>query len=151
MHIHLTPCRHLAPRGNASSGASSPGANTFDTLEIKVMNTRQYRRSLSVYLAAAALLAASAAHASDHRLWREQIAAAPLAVLTLAPAAARAPTPAAEWLWRDQVPAPHALPVYVARSTGEGETSADALWREQHRPAEAAQKPIRIVTEQRRR
>ena len=114
------------------------------------MNTRQHRRSFSVYLAAAALLAASAAQASDDSLWREQIVAAPLAPLTLAPATTGVATPATDWLWRDQVPAPHALPLYVASSTGEGDT-AHALWREQHRPAGTSQKPIRIVTEPRGR
>ena len=153
MYIHLHRHHPLEPRGDASSGASSPDSITFDTLEIKAMNTRRHRRSFSVYLTAAALLAASAAQASDHRLWREQIAAAPLAPLTLAPATAGAATSAADWLWRDQVPAPHALPVYVARATGEDEASAHALWREQQHPGagRASQKPIRIVTEPRRR
>ena len=150
MHV-LTPDRY-EPRHDASLDASSPGSNTFDTLEIKAMNIRRNHRSFSVYLTAAALLAASAAHASDDRLWREQIPAAPLlASLTLAPVTTDAAAPAAEWFWRDQVSAPHAFPVYVARSTGESEASAEALWREQHRPAGASQKPIRIVSEPRHR
>jgi hypothetical protein len=113
------------------------------------MNAHRYYRSFSVHLIATALFAASAAQASDHRLWREQIAASPLAPLTLAPATADAATPATEWLWREQVAAPQALPVYVIRVTGEDEASAHALWREQHRPSAGrpSQQPIRIVTE----
>jgi hypothetical protein len=151
MHIHLYSSDHLEPRVDASSDPSSPGSNTFDTLEIKAMTIRPHRRSFSVYLTAAALLATSAVHASDHRLWREQIAAAPPAPLTLAPTGAT--TDAADWLWRDQVGVPHALPVYVARAAGADEPSAHALWREQHRPVagKAAEKPLRIVTEPSRR
>ena len=98
------------------------------------MNTRKDSHFFSVSLTAAALFAvAVAAHSSDDRLWREQIARPASAMVTLAPAAHPTSGHSADQLWREQVAAPAATLVYIARTIDVARPPEHALWREQHK------------------